>query len=73
MYIRFTSKEKNVNKYQQGKGYIHKTQPRHNPAITAGHKEGIGPKPGENTGAPKGEGHFISEMIRTKTELIWNK
>jgi hypothetical protein len=40
--------------------------PRQNPATTAGHPEGIKPKLGENTRAAKGgEGHPISEMIRT--------
>jgi hypothetical protein len=40
--------------------------PRHNQATTAGHLEGIKPKPGEDIRALKGGGgHVICEIIKT--------
>jgi hypothetical protein len=61
-------KQQHENTDQQGKRNVHKTQPQHRPATTAGHTEGTTPKSGEDTMALKGgEEHVISEMIRTKS------
>jgi hypothetical protein len=48
--------------------------PRYTKATTAGHPEGIKPKPGVDIRAAKGEeGHALCETIKTKTDSYGNK